>query len=445
MTGHFDRSTSCRRPPPLASSATMSARSSKLLCVFLALGAAAACSKKLRDYGDPEDGGQGGAGGTLEGGAGAPSSGGRANSNAGSHAGGDSGDSAPCPSMGCECDPSKTRCSGAQPEVCEGGRWAPSGAACLAAHLCEEGTCTEFPSCSGLAPRCGAAANESCCESLAVPGGSYLRSPFLEQPDPASVSNFRLDKFEVTVGRFRRFVTAVVGGWRPEEGAGKHTHLHMGKGLVNSEAPDSFEPGWLQDWSDHLPASADVWDATLSCDETYATWTPITGANENRPLNCANWYQLYAFCIWDGGFLPSEAEWMYAATGGDQQRSVPWGGTRDADHAVYDCSYNGSGTCSGVVNIAPVGARPLGNGRWGQADLVGSMREFSLDCGGPYPVPCIDCVVIDFSVAGRPARGGSFEAITGQGHATTYTAGGRAFADPSERYPGVGARCARTP
>jgi sulfatase modifying factor 1 len=43
---------------------------------------------------------------------------------------------------------------------------------------------------------------------------------------PAKVSTLRLDKYEVTVGRFRKFVDAWVGGWRPMAGEGKHAHLN---------------------------------------------------------------------------------------------------------------------------------------------------------------------------------------------------------------------------
>jgi formylglycine-generating enzyme required for sulfatase activity len=55
------------------------------------------------------------------------------------------------------------------------------------------------------------------------------------------------------------------------------------------------------------------------------TWTASVGGNENLPINGVNWWESYAFCIWDGGFLPSEAEWESAAAGGDQQRKISMG------------------------------------------------------------------------------------------------------------------------
>src|ERR1700759_4028351 len=74
-----------------------------------------------------------------------------------------------------------------------------------------------FPSCGRLHGTCGSA-KDSCCTTLDVPGGSYFRSyDFLGDPasgdthDPAKISSFRLDKYEVTVGRFRAFVQAGMG------------------------------------------------------------------------------------------------------------------------------------------------------------------------------------------------------------------------------------------
>jgi formylglycine-generating enzyme required for sulfatase activity len=92
----------------------------------------------------------------------------------------------------------------------------------------------------------------------------------------------------------------------------------------------------------------------------YTTWTPTPSAHESLPINCVNWYQAYAFCIWDGGFLPSRAEWEYAASGGMQQLAYPWGSTVNlndtASYAIAGCNYpaGNAGVCTGAANIAPV-------------------------------------------------------------------------------------------
>jgi len=75
----------------------------------------------------------------------------------------------------------------------------------------------------------------SCCTSPEIPAGTYYRSfdgfTYTSMADPATVSAFRLDQYEVTVGRFRQFVGAVAGGWLPTGGSGKHTHLNGGRGV----------------------------------------------------------------------------------------------------------------------------------------------------------------------------------------------------------------------
>ncbi|HMR05977.1 MAG TPA: SUMF1/EgtB/PvdO family nonheme iron enzyme [Polyangiaceae bacterium] len=161
------------------------------------------------------------------------------------------------------------------------------------------------PSCSASAPGagkdCGPSSNELCCASIVVPSGSFNRSN--NPVTPASVNSFRLDRFEVTVGRFRQFVKAVVAGYKPTVGAGKHTHLNGG--AVDDEN-GADEKGWEAAWNSELPGTASAWDAALS--KGNATWTSVAAANELRPINHVSWYHAYAFCIWDGGFLPTEAE-----------------------------------------------------------------------------------------------------------------------------------------
>jgi hypothetical protein len=65
----------------------------------------------------------------------------------------------------------------------------------------------------------------SCCAVLAVPGGTFNRSN--DGNYPATLSSFGLDRFEVTVGRFRAFVSAGMGTQAspPLPGSGAHPRI----------------------------------------------------------------------------------------------------------------------------------------------------------------------------------------------------------------------------
>jgi len=278
-----------------------------------------------------------------------------------------------------------------------------------------------------------------------VPGGTYFRTytnsgtGATGLADSATVSGFRLDKYLVTVGRFRQFLNALFppdggAGWLPAAGDGKHTHLNGGNGL-NATTGD-YEPGWIAtDDSNIAPTDANL----VLCSD----WTPSAGTQENLPIDCVNWYESYAFCIWDGGFLPSEAEWEYAAAGGNRQLEYPWGATdpgTGSAYAIYSCYYPpGSVDCTGL-KIAPVGTATLGAGLWGQLDLVGDLWEWTLDDtgNGAYADPCTDCTntMTNYSHS-RVRRGGSFVDIEKNLLM-------RNQASATERQFG-GLRCARSP
>jgi formylglycine-generating enzyme required for sulfatase activity len=221
---------------------------------------------------------------------------------------------------------------------------------------------------------------------LPVSGGSFLRSydgdVYVEQTWPATVSDFRLDRFEVTVGRFRPFVEAVIAGWRPATGSGKHAHLNGGSGITG-------ETGWNADWNAWLPTTMESWtsDTHLWCDAELSTFTTEPSTNDNRAITCVTWVEAYAFCIWDEAFLPTEAEWNYAAAGGDEQREYPWGSADPTpDVAVYYCRSGGTPGCQW-----PVGSRPAGDGRFGQADLGGNRWEWTLDMANVLSVSWSTC------------------------------------------------------
>jgi len=296
---------------------------------------------------------------------------------------------------------------------------------------------------------------EDCCTSPSVPGGAYDRTyPYAASvdagaADPAQVSAFRLDKYLVTVGRFRQFVAASAAGWAPQPGSGKHTHLNGGKGLAVTSG--GYEPGWLQEDGAYLATTTADWQNNLGCDPSFATWTDAAGPNETLPINCIDWYEAYAFCIWDGGFLPSEAEFAFAAAGGSEQRVYPWGstdpGTANA-YAITNCYYpNGptgpglQGNCAGAGNIAPVGTALLGAGKWGQLDLAGDMTEWILDYNAPYVTPCVDCVFLT-DVSYKTQRGGGW--ATDPQDLFSASRGGSGD-KPMDRAIVDGVRCARSP
>jgi formylglycine-generating enzyme len=310
------------------------------------------------------------------------------------------------------------------------------------------------PSCQSSGPGltdCGAEP-ESCCRSPLVPGGAFFRTydndgtGATNTAAPATISDFRLDKYPVTVGRYRKFVEAWDGGsgYTPAVGSGKHGHLHGGDGLADSGAPGSYETGWTTSDNDNLAPNSD----NLECQSGSYTWTRTVEGNENLPINCVNWWEAYAFCIWDGGFLPSEAEYVYAAAGGTEQRRYPWGSTPPAgsqDYAIYDCNYpdGPTDTCEKTVrNIAPVGTARLGNGRWGHLDLVGNLMAWYLDWFSPsYVSPCEDCAYLAEG-SGRAPRDGYFTSTDENLLLASYRNNGFY---PTNRFYSFGFRCARAP
>ncbi|HVH42925.1 MAG TPA: SUMF1/EgtB/PvdO family nonheme iron enzyme [Labilithrix sp.] len=325
-------------------------------------------------------------------------------------------------------------------------------------------SCTGGP---GADAKCGgqpnddqAAGGTDCCDVKAVPGGTYNR--FNDAAFPATVSPFSLDTFEVTVGRFRAWVDATKGNLRasaPPEGGGAH--------------PKIAGSGWRTEWNKYLPSSLKEVDRMLGPEDTdepfmacqfgtniddsgALTWWTDTldkrikdrnkgnakvlaentkEALDRKPLNCVPWHVLFAFCVWDGGRLPTDAEFGFALAGGDEQRPYPWGkvdakdlahiadrndlslvptyeyGSKYATARLYDktlgpnlfednysFTYGGKtmGKSDNATHIAPVGRKPLGNGKWGHADLAGGMFEWMLDEG---PIPqgqCKDCANVNW-------------------------------------------------
>lgn len=280
-------------------------------------------------------------------------------------------------------------------------------------------------SCMGLAATCGG--SKDCCASNLVAGGTFNRSN--DPAFPATVSDFKLDVYEVTVGRFRTFVNAGKGTQSSPPAPGDGAH------------PKIASSGWNPAFNASLPATTADLKAGLKCIAAYPAWTDAPSGHETNPLNCVTWFEAFAFCAWDGGRLPTEAEWNYAAAGGNEQREYPWGAGIDLTKASYDCSGRGQGKCV-FSDMLPVGSKsPQGNGKWGQADLAGNVWEYTLDYDAePYRLKsCTDCADLQPAMY-RTFRGGGF---ANEGfYAVTSD---RLARSPEIADYDVGLRCARAP
>ncbi len=274
-----------------------------------------------------------------------------------------------------------------------------------------------LPRCVEVEPRCGPGSDEDCCASGLVVGGDFARinDPAL----PAAVADYQLDRFEVTVGRFRQFLADYPRN-RPTAGAGAHP-------LIEGS-------GWDPSWDGELPVDGPALAAALACDANFRTWTDEPADNEALPINCVSWYLAFAFCAWDEGRLPTESEWNYAAAGGNEQRLYPWGSDEPDDTlAEFGCD-----SASMACLIPRVGSTPAGDGKWGQADLAGSMSEWVLDYHATMQPLCRNCASLMDESFGREARGGDF-AHAEAALATTSRIG---FV-PAEGASFLGFRCAR--
>ncbi len=210
-------------------------------------------------------------------------------------------------------------------------------------------------------------------EEICIPGGAFTlggrenigAEDLNTFPEQVAVEPpFLLDRFEVTVGRYRQ---ALRSGFQqlPSEDA-----------LVRNDgklfAPTDYRRGC-------------TWNGDAD--------GPAPGIDRERlPLNCINWYNARALCNFFGGDLPSHTQWEYAAMAGRPDEPIfPWGNEEpDCARAVFGrapgqpCFKEGPGP-------SPVDAKP-----WASSDvtalgvigLAGSLAEWTRDSFRPYRDSC---------------------------------------------------------
>jgi len=274
---------------------------------------------------------------------------------------------------------------------------------------------------------CGVMEDQDCCASRKVEGGTFDRS---NDPNfPAEVSTFQLEVFEVTVARFRTFLDDFT---LPADNAGNNPNV---TGLR-----------WSPTWTSAVDQDVSniETDLVFCEDDGDATYTDLTSPLDAHPINCVTWYEAWMFCHWDGGWLPTEAEWNYAAAGGAEQRPFPWGisSAGEIDMFASVCTvfdFNADSKCDKSGQPRRVGSFPDGASLYGQLDMTGNLTEWVSDAWSlAYSeLPCIDCIDSMYGTQ-RPMRGGAFDDI--------FDELGNSFRDKRNavrRSGGRGFRCAR--
>jgi Sulfatase-modifying factor enzyme 1 len=109
---------------------------------------------------------------------------------------------------------------------------------------------------------------------------------------------------------------------------------------------------------------------------------------EAHPINCVTWKQAAEYCAAQRQRLPSEAEWEFAARGGERYQEYSWGDQPPDGRTCWKRPHS----CQ--VKTFPAGA-------FGLFDMTGNVWEWVDDYYGPYPWP-------PASGASRVYRGGSW-------------------------------------
>lgn len=178
-----------------------------------------------------------------------------------------------------------------------------------------------------------------------------------------------------------------------------------------------------------------------------------------HPVNCVAWHQAETYCRAQGGRLPSEYEWEWAARGGAQERSYAWGESEPGPELVNACGRE----CArhfkeamkqtdwptlftdkdGDVGTAKTGSHRRGAGAGRVQDLAGNVWEWtaSPERGGYRDETYPGGGMGGPDAGSRVVRGGGFMSTSD----ADVRVSARGLRDAKDRRADVGFRCVREP
>jgi sulfatase modifying factor 1 len=187
------------------------------------------------------------------------------------------------------------------------------------------------------------------------------------------VNGFWIDRHEVTNRQFTNFVRAtgyVTMAEKPVDPAlfGVSEAQIPPEMLLPGSAvftPPQSPSIRYSDWWRYLPGAS--WRSP------YGTAGP--GAVEQEPVVHLAWVDMQAYATWRSGRIPTEAEWEYAASAGqDKTTQQPFGEEANTWQGVFPVQNEES---DGFKGASPVGCfKPNANGLY---DMVGNVWEVTTD------------------------------------------------------------------
>lgn len=216
-----------------------------------------------------------------------------------------------------------------------------------------------------------------------IPGGTFWMGSDDHYPEEAPVHRVRVDSFwidrsPVTNEQFQHFVN--VTGYRTLAELPPDAEMYAGAD------PDLLQPGSAvfikpKRRSDPLPYK--WWQFVIGADWRHPLGPESSLAGlEKHPVVHLAYADAEAFATWAGKELPTEAEWEFAARGGQDRKPYSWGDElyKDGHHMAntWQGDFPWQNLCSdGYERTSPVGAFPP-NG-YGLLDMIGNVWEWTVD------------------------------------------------------------------
>jgi formylglycine-generating enzyme len=186
-------------------------------------------------------------------------------------------------------------------------------------------------------------------------------------PRSVKVSDFFLEPFAVSNARFRDFVEDT--GYVTD--AERFGWSYVFSGLLCDDAAPA------------TPQIPEWWRKAK-----HASWRQPEGAGStietrlDHPATHISWNDASAFSRWIGGRLPTEAEWEYAARGGDQEATFPWGSEEPSDEFTPCNIWQGTFPSQNTLKDGYLGTAPVDSfvpNPFGLYNMSGNVWEWCSD------------------------------------------------------------------